>query len=73
MIPSGRTLILYDNTYSVDNGQTSLPISEQTITVADLANFSGLTALNVYAVNVSGLEVAEKLPQFEFGYTRCLR
>ncbi|HWP21241.1 MAG TPA: protein kinase [Candidatus Cryosericum sp.] len=46
----------YDNTYSVDNGVTSLPISEQTISVTDLANFSGLTALNVYAVNVSGLE-----------------
>ncbi len=46
----------YDNTYSVDNGQTSLPISDQTISLADLANFSGLTTLNVYAVNVFGLE-----------------
>ncbi|MEN6417460.1 MAG: protein kinase [Clostridiaceae bacterium] len=46
----------YDNTYSVDNGQTSLPISDQTISLADLVNFGGLTVLNVYAVNVSGLE-----------------
>jgi Leucine-rich repeat (LRR) protein len=46
----------YSNTYSVDNGQTYLPISDQTISLADLANFSGLNTLNVYAVNVSGLE-----------------
>jgi len=47
---------MYNNTYSIDNGQTSLPISDQTISLADLANFSGLNTLNVYAVNVSGLE-----------------
>ncbi len=46
----------YYNTYSVDNGQTNLPISDQTISLADLANFSGLSTLKVYAVNVSGLE-----------------
>jgi serine/threonine protein kinase len=46
----------YDNTYSVDYGSTYLPISDQTISLADLANFSGLTTLKVYAVNVSGLE-----------------
>ena len=45
----------YDNTYSV-YGSTYLPISDQTISLADLANFSGLTTLKVYAVNVSGLE-----------------
>ncbi|MEN6340044.1 MAG: protein kinase [Clostridiaceae bacterium] len=47
---------IYDNTYSVDNGQTMLPISGKTISLADMENFSGLTTLSVYAVNVSELE-----------------
>ncbi|MEN6595775.1 MAG: protein kinase [Clostridiaceae bacterium] len=47
---------IYDNTYSVDNGQTMLPISGKTISLADMENFSGLTTLSVYAVNVSDLE-----------------
>ena len=47
---------MYDNTYSVDNWQTSLPITEQTISLNDLTRFFGLSTLKVYAVNVSGLE-----------------
>ncbi|HWQ07235.1 MAG TPA: protein kinase [Feifaniaceae bacterium] len=46
----------FDNTYTVDYGQTVLPISDQTISLADMANFGGLTTLSVYAVNVSELE-----------------
>ncbi|HQQ41201.1 MAG TPA: serine/threonine-protein kinase, partial [Clostridia bacterium] len=46
----------YDYTYSVDNGQTSQPVSSQTISLNDLTRFFGLSTLKVYAVNVSGLE-----------------